>query len=37
MEHTALDMLVGAGLEYVLADVLRPEFEAAFEEITRLV
>lgn len=36
IEETCLSLLVGAGLEYILADVLVPEFRAAADSITRL-
>ncbi|MEJ2718179.1 MAG: dihydropteroate synthase [Deltaproteobacteria bacterium] len=36
IEQTCLSMLAGAGLEYVLADVLVPEFRAAWDLITCL-
>ena len=36
VERTCMNMLAGAGLEYLLADVLRPEFREDFSALSRL-
>ena len=36
IERTCMNMLAGAGLEYLLADVLRPEFPKDFSALSRL-
>jgi cobalamin-dependent methionine synthase I len=36
VERSCMSLLAGAGLEYLLADVLRPEFRDTFEMLSRL-